>query len=284
MKNIRTYCCLLLSLGFVQVTSAAEDYSKMSTDKLKETLMEVITQNNEDMVSKILVCPEAKNFRPYDLRKALELAAKNNYVNIAHALIQAGADIKEKYCYALKEAARNGHLDMVKALLPVQGCDRIKRQICFREADVFNAHRDDALIEAAKNGHVDVMKELISVGADVNWQGGYCRDVALVEATRNGHVAAVKELLQAHANVNACNGKGQRALAFAMSLRNVDLIKELLMAPKIDVSWYVSDIESDYKSYLKEPDSILYSYSEERIQQHKIDLKIWELFKPFMKL
>ena len=284
MKNIRKYFCLLLLLGFAQVTRTAEDYSEISTDELKKTLMEVITEHNEDMVSKILACPEAKNLSPHDLRKALELAAKNNYVNIAHILIQAGADIKDQYCSALKEAAKNGYIDMVKVLLPVQGCDKSKRQISFRQVDIFNAHRDDALIEAAKNGHVDVMKELINAGADVNWQGGYFCDVALVEATRNGHVGAVKELLKAKASVNACNGNGETALRFAMILRDVDLIRELLMAPGIDVSWYISGIQSNYKDYLKQPDSLLYSYSDERIEKHKIDLKIWELFKPFMKL
>src|ERR1700687_4843034 len=135
MKKMHTYFYLLLLLvSFVHIDGAeiestihspiTKDYSEMSTDELKKTLMEVITQNNENMVSKILAHPKAKNFDQYDLRKALTLAAKNNYVNIARTLIQAGADIKQRYCFALEDAAEKGNRDMVKVLLPVQGCDK----------------------------------------------------------------------------------------------------------------------------------------------------------------
>lgn len=218
---------VLVMLSFAQVSGSEVDYSKMSTGELKKTLMEVIAQNNEDMVSKILAHPEAKNFDKSDLRKALELAAKNNYVKIAHTLIQAGADIKERHCLALKDAAEKGYRDMVKALLPVQGCDkRDYSRSYFMDINYFNAIRDDALIRAAKNGHVDVMEELINAGADVNHQNNFGQ-IALVEAAKNGYVGAVKKLLQAKANVNAFDKSGATALSIAMRLRNADLIREL---------------------------------------------------------
>lgn len=218
---------VLVMLGFAQVNSTAEDYSKMSTDELKKTLMEVIAQNNEEMVSKILAHPDAKTFDQYDLRNALELAAKNNYVNIAHTLIQAGADIKERYCFALKDAAQKGYRDMVKALLPVQGCDTRDYSLShFMDINYFNGYRDEALIEAAKKGHVDVMEELINAGADVNYQNNFGQ-IALVEAAKNGHVGAVKKLLQAKANVNAADQNGQTALSIARRLDNADLLREL---------------------------------------------------------
>ena len=220
----------LLVLGmfcFALVSSTETDYSKMSADTLKNTLMEVVAQNNEERVSEILALSEAKNFNQYDLRKALELAAKNNYVNIAYALIRAGADIKERYCFALVDAAEKGYTDMVKALLPVQGCDkRDYSRSYYMDINYFNEYRDRALIAAAKNGHVDVMEELINAGADVNYQNNFGQ-IALVEAAKNGHVGAVKKLLQAKANVNAFDQNGKTALSVAMCLRNADLIREL---------------------------------------------------------
>lgn len=290
---MHTYFYLLLLLvGFVHIDGAkmestinspiTKDYSEMSTDELKQTLMEVITQNNEDMVSKILAHPKAKNFDQYDLRKALELAAKNNYVNIAHTLIQAGADVKGRYYSALVDAAEKGYTDMVKALLPVQGCDKLDYSRChYMDINYFNEFRERALIKAAKNNHVDVMKELINAGANVNYQDAF-GDIALVEATKNGHVGAVKELLQAKANVNATNRNGETALIIAMFLRNVDVLRELLMAPGIDVdsSIQFDDIQRRYKYYLETPDSLKRLFYED----DKIDVIIFELFKPFMKL
>ncbi|MDR3646827.1 MAG: ankyrin repeat domain-containing protein [Candidatus Babeliales bacterium] len=259
-----------------------KDYSEMLPEELKKTLMEVITQNNEDKVSKILAQPLAKSFSEYDLRDALELAAKNNYVKIAHKLIEAGADIKERYCYALEDAAEKGHKDMVKALLPVLGSDKRDYSKCyFMDINYFNEKRDVALIRASKNGHSDVMKELIDAGANVNYQDNFGR-IALVEAAKNGHAGAVKELIKAKVKVNAFNKNGETALNIAMYLRNVEVIRELLMSPGIDVSSKVSDIQRSYEAYLKRP-AILKNLLEND-ENDKKDIQIFELFKPFMKL
>jgi ankyrin repeat protein len=220
MNKVRFF--LIVMLGFAHLC-AANDYSKMSADEFKQALMEVITQNNQDEVSKILAHPKAKNFNEDDLREALVLAAENNYVNIAHKLIQAGADIKEKYCFALKHAAEKGHIDMVKALLPVQGCDK---RAHYMDVNYLNAHRDDALIAAARNGHADVMREIINAGANVNYQNTFGQ-IALVEAAKSGSVDAVKVLLQARANVKAFDSNGYTALIIAKRLGNADLIRLL---------------------------------------------------------
>lgn len=167
---------------------------------------------------------------------------------------------------------------MVKALLPVQGCDKRDYSRChYSDINYFNGHRDEALIRAAKNGHVDVMKELINASANVNYQNNFGQ-IALVEAAKNGHVGAVKALLQAKANVNAPNGNGEQALSIAMRLRNVDLIRELLMAPGIDISWEILDVQRRYEYYLQRSDLA------KSLSADKIDLEIFELFKPFMKL
>jgi ankyrin repeat protein len=223
MKKMHKYLYLLLLVGPVHIDGAAKDYSEMSTAVLRETLMEAVRQNNEDIVSNILAHPAEKS--DHTLRRALEVAAENNRLEIAHKLIQAGADLKDQYCYALERAAEKGYIDMVKALLPVQGCDKLDYSLR-TSINYFNGLRDKALIGAAKNGHVDVMKELISAGANVNYQSVY-GEIALVEAAKKGHVGAVKELLRAKANVNACDRNGDSALIIARRLRNIDLIREL---------------------------------------------------------
>lgn len=233
----KTGLLVLFMSCFALVSSADADYSAMSTHKLEKTLMEVITHNDEDKVYQILAHPNAKNFDPYSLTKALGLAAKNNYVNIARALIQAGAHIKERYSHALEDAAEKGYRDMVKILLPVSGCDNRDYSLCYwGDINYFNVNRDKALLGAAKNGHVAVMEELINAGADVNYENDFGQKV-LIEATKNGHVEAVKKLIQAKVKVNAWNRDGETAPNIALYLRNVDLIREFLMAPGIDSSW-----------------------------------------------
>lgn len=236
MKKAYTYFFLLLVLvGFAHIDGGemestinspiTKNHSEMSIDELKQTLMEAITQNNEEEVSRILAHPKAKNFGQYNLRNALELAAENNYVHIAHTLIEAGADIKDsRYSKALQNAAEKGYKDMVKALLPVSGCDKhFHRQFHYVETEVFNYYRDEALMLAARNGHVEVMKELINAGADPNCQTSFFGNIALVEAVKNRHVGAVKELLQAKANVNAADRNGETAVIVVMHLRSMNI-------------------------------------------------------------
>jgi len=296
MKKMHTCFYLLLLVGFVHIDRAemestlnlpiTKNDSEISADESKKALMKAIEQNNEDKVSHILAHPKAKNFDEYDLLEALTLAAENNYVNIANILIQAGANIKDRYCYALGDAAKKGYTDMVKILLPVQGCKKhtYTGQSPLRgltDTDHYNYKCDLALISAAKKGHLDVMKELISAGASVD-QPGYFGQTALLEAVKNGHVGAVKTLIKAKVNVNAANRDGQTALNVAVHLRNVALIRELLKAPRIDVSWQIESIQRDYEDHLKKSDQFKRLF--ENDEDYKIKLTIFELFKPFMKL
>lgn len=280
------FCLLVLLVGFIHIdgaqtesttkSSMTKNISEMSADTLKKMLMEAVAENDEALVSETLAHPEAKHFDQYFLRKALTLAARNNYVPIAQGLIQAGADIKEEYCCALEDAAEKGYKDMVQTLLPVQGCDkRDYSRSHFMDINYLNKHRDNALIKAAKHGHADVMQELLSAGAKVNYQNHF-GDTALVEAANGGHIQAVKALLQAKANVNAPNGNGTTALQIAMRTRNIDLLRELLTAPKINVSWYISDIKRKHEDYLKSSELAKSLFYDET------DVKIFELFEPFI--
>ncbi len=54
MKNIKKYSYVLLLLGFFQVGSAAEKYSKMSQDELNKALIAAVKDNSFDEVHKLI--------------------------------------------------------------------------------------------------------------------------------------------------------------------------------------------------------------------------------------
>ena len=87
-----------------------------------------------------------------------------------------GADVRAWSDYALRYAANNGHLEVVKYLID-------------KGADV-RAWSDYALRLAANNGHLEVVKYLIDKGADVR----ALNDYALRYAAFNGHLEVVKYL------------------------------------------------------------------------------------------
>jgi hypothetical protein len=67
---------------------------------------------------------------------------------VIEKLIKEGADPKSNNSYALQWAARNGHLEIVKLLIPVSNP---------------KANNSYALQWAARNGHLEIVKLLIPV-------------------------------------------------------------------------------------------------------------------------
>ena len=95
---------------------------------------------------------------------------------IVQKLINEGVDVHAGNDEALRWAAANGHLAVVKILLE-------------NGADV-HAWNDSALRWAAENGHLEVVKILLENGANAHVDD----DGALHGATRNGHLEVVKLL------------------------------------------------------------------------------------------
>jgi ankyrin repeat protein len=122
---------------------------------------------------------------------------------------------------ALIEAARNGDLSQVKALLD--------------KGAYVKAHdfRWTALMEASGSGHLDVVKLLIDKGADVNdvvdQCGGKRGGTALMAAVWTGHARVVQFLLEKGAEVNESEILGITVLGVA-HLRNHNQVVELLRA------------------------------------------------------
>lgn len=95
--------------------------------------------------------------------------------NVIRELIKEGANPKTEKSEALRWAAGNGHLEIVKELIPVSDP---------------KADESEALRLAAKNGHLEIVKELIPVSDPKAYKSW-----ALRWAAENGHLEVVKELI-----------------------------------------------------------------------------------------
>ena len=134
--------------------------------------MSDINQMNDDLTR------AAKSGRPQIVRMLLDqlgdmavlppaigAAAKRGRLEVVKILAARGADTHCGDEYAMRKAAQNDHLEVLRYL--VEYCD----------ADV-QAEENFALIEATTNGHLDVVKYLLDHGADVHARNGQ----AIIEA------------------------------------------------------------------------------------------------------
>jgi len=119
-----------------------------------------------------------KNLLQKNLNKQLIEASKDGNLSQVKSLIIEGADIHAWDDIALNEAARGGHLEVVKYL--VEDCD----------ADV-HAMDDFALVLAAWGGQLEIIKYLVEeCGTDIHvWD-----DYVLRWAAHNGQLEVVKYL------------------------------------------------------------------------------------------
>ena len=120
------------------------------------------------------------------INQALRNAARNGHVEIVKYLITNGANVHANNNQALRNAALGGHLEVVKYLIEDH------------DANV-NPEHDHVLSGAVEYGHLDVVKYLVSKGANVHARDDY----ALCCAVEYGHLEVVKYLVEDHgANVD----------------------------------------------------------------------------------
>jgi len=101
------------------------------------------------------------NYKDLDDEQLLKLSAKNGYIEGVEEAIKRGVDLECNYGYALVNASKNGHIDIVKLLLD-NGAD---------VAGYKNQYY--ALTVACIDGYLDIVKLLIEAGSDVNAEGGH---------------------------------------------------------------------------------------------------------------
>jgi len=106
-------------------------------------------------------------------------------------------------------------------------------------AKLVNCQGQRALHYCARYGHASVAKQIlkmpeIGLEAQDNWES-----TPLIDAVREEHPSVVQVLLEARANPNAfvanCHGDGDTPLILAVRLKNVQIVRQMLAAPGIDV-------------------------------------------------
>lgn len=106
------------------------------------------------------------------------------------------------------EAARDGHTEMVRALLEHGASPNLRA-----------GNSETALMWAVDGGYLDIIMLLLEAGADPNITGDGYR-TSLMSAARNGHTDIVKLLLEAGAGttprISLDNGDNRTALQMAL--------------------------------------------------------------------
>jgi ankyrin repeat protein len=126
----------------------------------------------------------------------------------------------------LAEAARNGSMDIVEALL-ADGADTNKA----------NKDRATALMYAAEYGHTEIVEALIAGGADIN-KANKDGSTALMYAARDGRTEIVKALILKGANVDLTDKNMRRALYSAIHFGHEKVLALLLGYSKEKDSQY----------------------------------------------
>jgi serine/threonine-protein phosphatase 6 regulatory ankyrin repeat subunit B len=116
---------------------------------------------------------------------------------------------------ALTAAARNGHLDVVEALVAA-GAD-------VNGHDGMNA---TALSLASERGHLSVVQFLLASRASANTWGQ--DGTPLMLAALHGHEEIARALLAAKADVNSSGGDGETALILASEGGYPEIVKDIL--------------------------------------------------------
>ena len=146
--------------------------------------------------------PTLVNFRDYDRRTALHIAASEGHVVICQYLIQKGARINRSDRWGgfpLDDAHRHRRSDVVN-LLREHG------------AKFGSTSQTVNLITAASEGNAEEVRTLLEFGSmDLN-QGDYDHRTALHLAANEGHFEVVKLLCEAGADVNVKDRWGDRPL------------------------------------------------------------------------
>ncbi len=153
-----------------------------------------------------------------DRDRSLYQAARFGHLHIVKYLVENGA----KNPNALRAAAINDHLDIVEYLLN-NGAD-------------IQIFKNRAFCDAASYGYLDIVSFLLENGADINSEN----DLALRGATNWGKTDTVEYLLEHGANIHAENDE---ALRTAVKYRKTDTMKCLLE--------HGADIHADNDAALK---------------------------------
>ena len=197
---------------------------------------------NQLVLEKILLeRPALVNFRDYDRRTALHIAASEGQFDICQFLVAKGARINRVDRWGgspLDDAHRHRHADVVK-FLREQG------------AKFGSTSQATNFITAASEGDVEEVQAFLDFGSvDLN-QGDYDHRTALHLAAGEGHLEIVRMLCEAGADVNVEDRWGHRPLDDARNAKknSAGIMKLLLQAWGKVHQYFYHDKNSSFERF-----------------------------------
>ncbi|KAL7523395.1 hypothetical protein ACHAXR_000925, partial [Thalassiosira sp. AJA248-18] len=182
-------------------------------------LHQVALGNSKEVEQIIVDRRQLVNFRDYDRRTPLHIAASEGHLSICQFLVNEGARINRSDRWGgspLDDARRHRHLDCVEYLQSVGGT-------------FGSASQDTNFIMAASEGGMEEVATLLRLGnIDVN-DGDYDKRTALHLAAGNGHYDVIEFLCKSGADVNVVDRWGGRPLDDAQLYEHKECV-ELLQA------------------------------------------------------
>lgn len=180
-------------------------------------LQQAALGNKVEMDAILMKRPGYVNFRDYDRRTALHVAASEGHLEICESLMVKGAKINRSDRWggsALDDAHRHCHKEVVQFLRD-------------NGATTGNANQTANLITAAADGDLEEVRLLLTIAnIDLN-EGDYDRRTALHLAAGEGHAEIVELLCKAGSDPNAPDRWGGRPLDDAKSGKHPICIKVL---------------------------------------------------------
>lgn len=187
----------VLAFSFMAVAGAGYASGQSRTELV---LMDAVKTGNREAVQKLLLQKIDVNHAQADGTTALHWAAHLDDVEIATALLRAGAaaDTRNRYRVApLMLAASNGSAGRTQLLLAA-GADP---RAALPEGET-------PLMAAASTGNAETLRLLMAHGADVNAREGWHGQTALMWAAAENRAQAVEALIGGGADLHARSNGG----------------------------------------------------------------------------
>lgn len=209
--------------------------------KTDPPLLNAIRLKKVKIVERLLSRPhEDINVPSSSGRTALDVAVDIGSIEILNLLFQNGAKLLECGGRALRGAARDGYVDVVRCLLDHGAEDNIALQLAAgwghlsvvqllveRGADI-NAHvpvHGTALRSAASRGQLEVVKFLIDKGVDSDAQAGD----AIEAASEWGHLPVLELLIKSGTSLGSLGSAWRkRTLEKAYGAHRLDIVSLLI--------------------------------------------------------